>query len=63
MRKDLNQWKSVCGKIKTIVDRRIAHFEAVDEARIPTTFELDRAPMLGEFIKDTLLFTAASIAR
>jgi hypothetical protein len=63
--KDLNQWKSVCGNIKTIVDKRLAHFESVDEATIPkATFnDLDTAiDTVGEYIgKYTLLFTATSI--
>jgi AbiU2 len=64
--KDLDAWKSTCQKIKKIVDKRIAHFEAVDDTAIPTATydDLDRAiDDVGKFIsKYTLLFTASSIA-
>jgi hypothetical protein len=67
VRKDLADWKRICHKIKKIVDKRIAHFEAMDDSSIPkaTYDDLDKAiDAVGDFIsKYTLLFTAGSIAQ
>ena len=67
VRKDLVDWKQTCQKIKKIVDKRIAHFEAVDDSSIPkaTYDDLDQAiDVVGDLIgKYTLLFTAGSIAK
>jgi hypothetical protein len=66
VRRDLEHWKSTAGTIKGIVDKRIAHFAAIDNSDIPrATFDdLDRAiDTVAEYIrKYTLLFTASSIA-
>jgi len=67
VRKDLADWQRTCDKIKKIVNKRIAHFEAADDSSIPaaTYADLDKAiDAVGDFIrKYTLLFTAGFIVQ
>jgi hypothetical protein len=66
VRRDLEHWKATAGTIKKFVDKRIAHFAAIEDSEISqVTFDdLDEAiDTVAEHIrKYTLLFTASSIA-
>jgi hypothetical protein len=68
VRADLDGWKQACGKIKQVVDKRIAHLADIrSDKPVPTATydDLDRAidAVAGLVKKYGLLFTAGSIAQ